>query len=500
MTGFQTIPNWLRKRVYLTPNRVAVHFNGQEITFQALYEKTKEAAEKIHSAGVQKGDHVAVLLKNHLDMVVILHALQLLGCPAVLLNGRLQANELIFQITDSRAQYLISEADFTDQCSAIESFCSKPILWIEKFHHYGSKSFEEVADFPFDEVCTIMYTSGTTGKPKGVLQTYGNHWSSAIGSALNLGLQENDAWLTAVPLFHISGFSTLIRSVLYGIPIVLFEKFDEEKINQALVDGKATIMSVVSTMLQRMIQQLGSRNYHPSFRCMLTGGGPVPLSLLETCNQKNIPVFQTYGLTETSSQIVTLAPEDSIRKLGSAGKPLFFSDIRIEKDGEIASPNQVGEIVVKGPNVTKGYFNRNEANQTSFTKDGWFHTGDIGYLDEEGFLFVLDRRSDLIISGGENIYPSEIENVIHRHPAIKEVSVVGMEDSFWGQIPVAFFVAKDGCQVTNIELEEFCVKKLAKYKVPKRWIELDEIPKNAANKVLRRVLKEKLNNKKVSRE
>ncbi|WP_082195199.1 o-succinylbenzoate--CoA ligase [Bacillus andreraoultii] len=491
MNAMLTIPNWLMKRVQLTPNRLALHFNDEKISFNELYLRVTSTAERLYHGGIRKGDRVAVLLNNHVEMVVILHALQLIGSTAVLLNTRLQSEELLYQLQDSHSSFLISEEKLAEQWKPMIGNLQDYMI-IENLPYMEKTSFPYVTEFDLQDICTMMYTSGTTGRPKGVLQTYGNHWSSAMGSVLNLGLQENDAWLTAVPLFHISGFSTLIRSALYGIPVILYEKFDERIINEALIEGKATIISVVSTMVQRMMNALGEQLYHPSFRCMLIGGGPVPLSLLETCKNKQIPVFQTYGLTETSSQIVTLAPEDSIRKLGSAGKPLFYSQIRIEKDGKISEPNQVGEIAVKGPNVTIGYYNREEANKKSFTSDGWFYTGDIGYLDEEGFLFVLDRRSDLIISGGENIYPSEIENVIGSHSKIKEVSVVGMNDSLWGQVPVAFYVVKDGENVSDQELEQFCRLHLANYKVPKKWMPIEELPKNASNKILRRVLKEQL--------
>lgn len=493
MIDILTIPNWLMKRAQLTPNRLALTFNDEKISFHELYLRVTNTAERLYHVGIRKGDRVAVLLNNHVEMVVILHALQLLGSTAVLLNTRLQPEELHFQLKDSQSSFLISEEKLAEHWRPIIDSLQDYIM-IENLQYMEKTSFTYVTEFHLQDICTMMYTSGTTGRPKGVLQTYGNHWSSAMGAVLNLGLHENDAWLTAVPLFHISGFSTLIRSALYGIPVILYEKFDEKKINEVLIDGKATIISVVSTMVQRMMNALGEQLYHPSFRCMLIGGGPVPLTLLETCKNKQIPVFQTYGLTETASQIVTLAPEDSIRKLGSAGKPLFYSQIRIEKDGEIAQPNQVGEIAVKGPNVTIGYYNRQEANEKSFTADGWFYTGDIGYLDEEGFLFVLDRRSDLIISGGENIYPSEIENVVQSHSKIKEASVVGMNDSLWGQVPVAFYVVKEGESVSEKELEGFCRSHLAKYKVPKKWIPIEELPKNASNKILRRVLKEQLDN------
>jgi O-succinylbenzoic acid--CoA ligase len=220
---------------------------------------------------------------------------------------------------------------------------------------------------------------------------------------------------------------------------------------------------------------------------MLLGGGPASLPLLEECVAKDIPVYQTYGMTETSSQIVTLAPEDSIRKLGSAGKPLFPSQLKIIAEGnKEAAVHEAGEILVKGPNVTKGYLNREKAS-TQDIQDGWLHTGDIGYLDEDGFLFVLDRRSDLIISGGENIYPAEIEGVLTSHPSIIDAGIIGQKDEKWGEVPAAFIVPKT--PVTERELLEFCRERLAKYKIPKHFYFIDEIPRNASKKILRRELR-----------
>ncbi|WAA13954.1 o-succinylbenzoate--CoA ligase [Fervidibacillus halotolerans] len=494
MVQSNIIPNWLIKRAYLTPNRPAIFFHNYTMTFQQLFDEAKTVAEKLHHVGVQIGDRIGVLLNNHPETIVLLHGLQLLGCETVLLNIRLQDEELLYQLNDSEAIFLISNEKLIEQHNGLKNQWDHPIISIEQLRQEKEKSFPLTEQFTMDDLCTIMYTSGTTGHPKGVMQTYGNHWWSAIGSVINLGLHEGDAWLCAVPLFHISGYSILIRSVLYGIPVILFEKFDEEAINETLISGKATIISVVTAMAQRMLQQLGNRSYHPNFRCMLLGGGGVPLSLLETCKEKEIPVFQTYGMTETASQIATLSPEDSLSKLGSAGKPLFFSQLQIVKEGVQAKPTEIGEIYVKGPNVTRGYWKREDANRESFTVDGWLKTGDMGYMDEEGYLYIVDRRTDLIISGGENIYPAEIEQIILSHPHVKEAAVVGVFDAQWGQIPMAFYVVKEGKNVDEGELIRLCREHLAKYKVPKRWIQLNELPKNASNKVLKRLLRKWVEN------
>jgi O-succinylbenzoic acid--CoA ligase len=223
---------------------------------------------------------------------------------------------------------------------------------------------------------------------------------------------------------------------------------------------------------------------------MLAGGGPVPKSLLEECQTRQIPVYQTYGMTETSSQVVTLTPEHSMKKLGSAGKPLFSCQIKIVKDGKECLANEEGEILVKGPNITKGYWKRAEATAEAI-QDGWLHTGDQGYKDNDGFLFVLDRRSDLIISGGENVYPAEIEAILLSHPKIKDAGVVGVEDEKWGQTPYAFVVLYQ--ELSKVELVEYCKERLAAYKVPKDFNIMKELPRNASNKLLRRELKDWLN-------
>ena len=466
------MPNWLQQRAFLTPERTALVFNEQQWTFSQLFDETRRMAGKLQSAGVKKGDYCGVLAANRPETVFVLYALQQIGAIAVMLNSRLTKDEITWQIQDTKAAYLLYDQVNTEKAQLIPRVSA---VFIASGEAASATDIRPV--FSMEETCSIMYTSGTTGRPKGVIQTYGNHYASAMASALNLGLHLDDTWLCAVPIFHISGYSILMKSVLYGMNVHLVEKFDPKWVNQLLKSGNATIISVVTAMLSAMLHELEGE-YSSRLRGVLLGGGPAPVSILETCREKRIPVFQTYGMTETASQIVTLTPEDSLRKIGSAGKPLFPCAVKIDGADE-------GEILVSGPNVTPGYLHRPDANKCVF-QDGWFRTGDIGRLDEEGFLYVLDRRSDLIISGGENIYPAEIESVLTGHPAIYEAGVTGVTDDRWGSVPAAFYVSK--APVSKEELIEFCREKLARYKVPAYFVKVAELPRNASNKLLRREL------------
>jgi O-succinylbenzoic acid--CoA ligase len=336
-------------------------------------------------------------------------------------------------------------------------------------------------------VHTIVYTSGTTGRPKGAMLTYGNHWWSAMGSALNLGLRDDDRWLAPLPLFHVGGLAILMRSVIYGIPALVHDGFDPTAVNRAIDEDGVTIVSVVSSMLRRMLDARAGRPYPPTLRHVLLGGGPTPLPLLEECRRRGVPVVQTYGLTETASQAATLPPEDALRKPGSAGKPLLPTELRIERDGRPVPIGEAGEIVVRGPTVTPGYADRPEETARAL-RGGWLYTGDIGRLDDDGYLYVLDRRSDLIISGGENVYPAEIEAVLAAHPAVAEAGVAGQDDARWGRVPVAFVALRPGAAATPEELIAFCRERLARYKVPARVHVVDALPRNAAGKLLRHKL------------
>jgi O-succinylbenzoic acid--CoA ligase len=474
------IPHWLTKQADTLPDQTAVEFpDGKQITFKQLKTESQQFAKKLASIGVEKDSHVGILSANEFAMVIAIHAISYLGGVAVLLNTRLTEDELEYQVKDAEVSVLLTNEEMKEKGAALE------VPVVKTFTEVSLKKGESVqlkTEIKLNKPFTIMYTSGTTGFPKGVVHTYGNHWWSAIGSLLNLGLTEKDKWLAGLPIFHVSGLSILIRSVVYGIPVFLMEKFNEQIAHDAIMNRGVTIISVVTVMLQKLIDFLGDDSYPAAFRCMLLGGGPAPEALLEKAKEKNVPVFQSFGMTETASQIVTLSAKDALKKLGSAGKPLFPAQLKI-KD---ADADGIGEILVKGPMVTGGYFKKEEANSSAF-QDGWLATGDLGYTDDEGFLYVVDRRKDLIISGGENIYPSEIESVLTGMEGVKEAGVTGKDHAKWGRVPAAF-VVKDSDQLTEEEVRNYAKTKLADYKVPAHIYFVKELPRNASNKLVRNQL------------
>lgn len=476
-------PNWLLQRAKLTPGRVGLSYEDKQWTFLEILDEALLQAGCLLTAGVKRKSRVAILSSSHPQLVFGIHACLQLSNELVMLNERLSESEILYQIEDADPDIILVDDKYKEKVLKT----GKPVISWGELKQLRPLRVELETEWPLDRTITIMYTSGTTGFPKGVRQTVENHTVSATGSAFNMGVSPDDVWLCTTPIFHISGFSILVRSLLYGMCVRLYQKFDLLPIVDELTAGKVTRMSVVAVTLERILSELDQRNVkvHPNFRTMLAGGGPIPSDYLNRAIDKGISILQTYGMTETSSQAATLAPEDAIRKLGSAGKPLFLTQIRIEG---AARPNEEGEICVRGGNVTPGYVGRNA--ERSAQIDGWLHTGDIGYIDEEGYLYVVDRRSDLIISGGENIYPAEVENVLVKHPNVREAGVCGIDDSEWGQVPAAFVVLKG--EVGEEELRAFARTSLAGYKVPKIIKFVEELPRNASNKLMRRKLHELL--------
>jgi o-succinylbenzoate---CoA ligase len=515
------LPDWLTKRLELTPHKTALEIKTiegvQKYTWHELAALIAQVVEALTEQGVHANDRVALLMGNGLPFVIAVHAL--IQCRAVIvpLNTRLTPTELTWQLRDVGATLLLTEnahASIASESTRILTLNLSPFTTgrpqgyaptedlpvattgdhkgttLQKQNRKGEMKNEKLS-FPLTpypllltSVHSILYTSGTTGKPKGVMLTYGNHWWSAMGSSLNLGMREEDKWLLVLPLFHVGGLSMLFKSVIYGNALQLHERFEVEAVNHALDHDGITHVSLVATMLQRLLDAREDTPYPSTLRTVLLGGGPCPPPLLERCARLGIPVVQTYGMTETASQSVTLAPQDALRKLGSAGKPLFPTELRIENEGQPVPFGEIGEILLRGPNVTVGYADRPEATAEAI-RNGWLHTGDLGYVDEEGYLYIVNRRTDLIISGGENIYPAEIETVLLSHPAVAEVAVVGINDEQWGQRGAAAVVLTGEDGVSIEALQTYAAERLAKYKVPRTIKIVSELPRNAGGKVVR---------------
>lgn len=474
-------PNWISQRAYLTPDRIGLSFGQQHWTFQQLHIEALSIAKKLANI-INTGDRLAILAPSTPELIQVIYGCMHLQLEIVFLNSRLSEQELAYQIEDADVKVVLVAKDELNKLPN-----SITTVVFDQLFALAEKEVEIATEWDDAQTISIMYTSGTTGFPKGVRQTVGNHSASAISSALNLGISNKDVWLCTVPIFHISGFSILVRSLLYGMTVRLFEKFDAALCTKEIIEGKVTKMSVVAVTLERILSEMErlQAKAHPHFTTMLAGGGPVPVDYLQRAAKLQLPVAQTYGMTETSSQTATLSNEDAIRKLGSAGKPLFFNQIKI---AGVSKPYTEGEICIRGPHVTPGYIGRFQ--ERSATEDGWLMTGDIGYLDDEGYLFVVDRRADLIISGGENIYPAEIENVLLAHPDVLEAGVCGITDDTWGQVPIAFIVLKQ--PIEEHELRQFCASKLASYKMPRKFIIVQSLPRNGSNKLMRRKLVELL--------
>lgn len=469
--------NWLLKQAATQPNQIAIDDGNERLSFAELKKQVEVLVGKIDH--LDPGSRVGLLATNTLMSYKLALAIMCSGRTIVWLNWRLAGEELERQIKDSGLQLCLVEN------SLWRSGMTNPFKSYSAFLITNADPGELIPVFKSDWVASIMYTSGTTGKPKGVLQTFGNHFYSAVSSALNLGLSPADKWLCVAPIFHISGFSIIMRGLIYGMTVRLVEKFRAEEIERILANEAVTIMSVVPFMLKKLIQQQNKTNthYNSAFRCMLLGGGTIDRETLEACLQRSIPVVQCYGMTETCSQIVALRSADALLKLGSVGQPLFSTQLKLSKDGE---------ILLKTPALTPGYLNLPDK-LPSKTIDGWYRTGDIGHLDKEGYLYIDGRADEMLISGGENIFPQEVEQVYQRYPQVNEVVVVGQNDSVWGQVPVAFVVSDR--RLSTTKLMNYGYEHLARYKVPQHYIFVSELPKNASGKIRRFMLREKLNNK-----
>ncbi|MBI4515742.1 MAG: o-succinylbenzoate--CoA ligase [Deltaproteobacteria bacterium] len=487
MSASAPIPNWLDHRGRACPDQPAIVAGAEVMTYGVLARRARLTAGRLARLGVTRGSRVAVLLRGGAAFAEIMHGLARLGAVLVPLDRRLTPHELRQQCEGAGAELLVYDHGTRELAAQIEPTPRRLCCGGDAIAGDGALDAIIPADDTGDarhdlaSVHSIIFTSGSSGTAKGVLLTYGNHYWSATASAFNLGLQRDDRWLACLPFCHVGGLSILLRSVIYGTTAVIHDGFDPERVNYSIEAERVTIISVVANMLQRMLAARGPRPYPPWLRCVLLGGGPAPRPLLEDCAACGVPVIQTYGLTEAASQVTALAPGDALRKLGSAGQPLLATEVALAGVRTGLGREAVGEITIRGPTITRAYLD----GRATTDAEGWLHTGDLGCFDAEGFLYVIGRRDELIISGGENIHPAEIEAALQAHPAVAEVCVVGVPDPRWGEAVTACVRLRPGAALTAAALQAAARRLLAGFKVPRRVLLVEDFPRTAAGKIMR---------------
>ena len=499
MTPDIGLANWFRQRALRTPERLALRFEGRDWTYAQMQGEVEDCAARLAALGIEKGERVAFLGFNQPMFFFVMFAAARLGAIFVPLNFRLTGPELAFMIEDCAASALIVDADHRavvepqiDGLRSLKAFLSAEDeeRWIE-----GPPPAIEPARVGEDDVAMIMYTSGTTGRPKGAMLTHGNFWWNNANGMHAIDCLADDVTLTAAPIFHIGGLNvTTLVAFQKGALVVLHRTFDPGRAVADIAANKVTTMFGVPAMFLFMAQ-------HPAFaetdlsslRVLIVGGAPCPLPLLKAYLARGVSMQQGYGLTETAPMVSFLAPEHALSKVGSSGRPPLFCEVKIvDSSGATVEASRIqGEILVRGPNVTPGYWNLPEATALAIDKEGWFRTGDAGFFDEEGFLTISDRIKDMIITGGENVYPAEIESALMRHPAIAEVAVIGEPEDDWGEGVVAIAALKPGQSLTIDALREFAAENLARYKLPKRLEIVPALPRNATGKILKYQLRQR---------
>ena len=496
--------DWLRAQAISSPEQTALvwidpaensHSTSarQSWNYRTLDQEVDRLASNLFAIGVRPDQHVAALLRSSPQMVFLVHALARLEAVFVPLNTRLTIDELTWQVRQADCALLIHSP--ATQPTALQ-IKSQDLRLLNLDDLPSSPPFRDDQPFspPFKEglgvsslECTqaIIFTSGTTGQPKGAQLTFGNHFWNATASAYRLGVDPSDRWLATMPLYHVGGLAMIFRSCLYGTTLVLQDGFDPGAVLASIENDGITQISLVPTMLHRLLEIPSAAEKLAHLRYILLGGAAAPATLVERGLAAGLNLALTYGLTETASQIVTAAPDQTRRKPGSVGKPLLLCQARILdesgrvlSDGQTLPAGQIGQIAVSGPILMKGYYGQPD-------REGELLTGDLGYLDEEGDLWVVQRRVDLIVSGGENVYPAEVEALLLAHPGVESACVVGIADPEWGQQVAAAVVLRPGAQVSAEGLMAFCRQRLAGYKAPRRVLFMNQLPQTESGKVIR---------------
>ncbi len=500
------LAEWFRRRAANAPHRPALTCDGASWSYGQMQQRIERLCAVFAAGGIRAGDRVGYLGFNDPQFLVAMFATARLGAIFVPLNFRLSGPELAYCIGDAGIHTLMVGEEHLAVIDGIRSQ-----IGCSRFIHRaaGAPGWESADDLmasvrdgqipaavpcAADDVALIMYTSGTTGHPKGAMLTHGNFWADNLNEILMFDINSKDVTLNSAPLFHVSGLlCTSLATLVAGGHLVLQRSFDPKAMLDAVAAHHVTVTFGVPAMLLFISQ-------HPDFeradlsslRAISVGGAPMPEPLLRLYAKRGIIVSQGYGLTETSASVTSLNADRAADKLGSCGTPPLLTEIKlIDVEGQaVTSPRQTGEICVRGANVMKGYWNKPDATSAVFTADGWFRTGDVGYLDEEGFLYICDRLKDMIITGGENVYPAEVESVLYEHPDIAEVAVIGATDEQWGERVVAVVALRPGCALTLDGLRDFAQARLARYKLPRELRLVDALPRNPTGKVLKTRLRE----------
>lgn len=491
----QGIGSWTARRARTSPERVALVHEDTTRTYAELHERVLRLASVLDELGVRSGDRVAYLGTNHPSLLETLFACGSLGAIMVPLNTRLAVPELDHIVRDSMPCLLVHGADHTGPAAELHSREAVPQLLPVSGH--GPDDYEQrlaaaspaVRDEPvqLDDTCMIMYTSGTTGRPKGAMLTHGNLSWNCVNVLLDVDLTADEVTLVTAPMFHTAALNmTCLPTLLKGGRLVIAPRFDPDLAFDLIERERVTWMFGVPAMFNALSASPRWADADlSSVRMLEAGGAPVPESTIATYQKRGLTFLQGYGMTEAAPGVLFLGEADAERKAGTAGRPSFFTDARVVRpDMTPVEPGEPGEIVVHGPNVMHGYWGQADSTAAVHT-DGWFHSGDVGVTDDEGFVRIVDRIKDMFISGGENVYPAEVENVLHAHPAVSDCAVVGVPDRTWGEVGHAYVVAAEGTQSTAADLSAHCRAHLAGYKVPKSFALIRELPRNASGKLLK---------------
>ena len=509
------IGDYLGRRAIYSPDKLAIIDTGKEPEWRLTYRQMNERADRfanwLRSVGVGKGDRVAIFARDGVEHLDCFFACSKLGAIHAALNWRLHWREAQAIVQNTTPKVLIFSDDFKETIAELEKAIRDTGCGIRNYLHVegsgipGSRHFESVLQsdaaspvtcesLEAEDIAALIFTGGTTGLPKAAQVSRRMIAWNTLNTVIH-DVTHNDIYLNVFPMFHTGGlFVYTLPQVIFGGTTILMREFKPAKALALIEREKVTILAGVPTMYQMMTQ---AENWATadlsSLRFCTSGGAPLPVPLVEKYTaEKGIRFKQGFGMTEFGPGIFALAPEDAIRKAGSIGRPNFFVDARIvDEDNRPLGPNEIGELVLKGPSYSSGYFNNPEASAVAVDAEGWFHTGDLAKYDEDWYFFIVDRKKDMFFSGGENVYPVEIEKVLYQHPAVHMCAVIGVPDPKWGEVGKAILVLKPGTQATEEEMLKFMTERLAKYKVPRSVVFADALPISSAGKILKRELKEK---------